>query len=284
MTESLTTPISTTPSTTQRIGIIGGTGVELPGEGFRETQVPTPFGEARVFIGEPEGPFADVAFLSRHGAKHDIPPHKVNYRANIFALHALGVRDVLASFAVGSIAESIPPGGAVVIDQIIDFTHGREQTFFTGGERGIFHVPFTEPFSQALRGQLLDLAPDFGLDLIPSGTYVCFNGPRFETAAEIRMFGMLGADVVGMTAMPEAALAREIGLRYAGVAVSVNWAAGVRGALVLDMAALDGIRGRLFPLFLQTLRTVNESVHAESDLIERHDAFSTRPEIGQEDA
>jgi len=275
----------TAPTSTPRIGIVGGTGVELPGEGdntrnaFAESIVPTPFGDARVFLGEPDGPYTDVVFLSRHGANHDIPPHRVNYRANIFALHALGVRDVLASFAVGSIAEHIPPGGAVAIDQVIDFTHGREQTFFDGGERGLFHVPFTEPFSRALRGQLIDLAPRFGLDLIPSGTYVCFNGPRFETAAEIRMFGQLGADVVGMTAMPEAVLAREIGLRYAGVAVSVNWAAGVRGALVLDMHALDGIRGRLFPLFLETLRTVGTSVHHDTDLVERHDAFSTRPEI-----
>lgn len=277
--EATSTSTSTPTSTASRIGIIGGTGVEMPGEGFVESTVATPFGDARVFTGDAGGAYADVVFLSRHGANHDIPPHKVNYRANIFALHALGVRDVLASFAVGSIAESIPPGGAVAIDQIIDFTHGREQTFFDGGERGLFHVPFTEPFSRALRGQLIDLAPGFGLELIPAGTYVCFNGPRFETAAEIRMFGALGADVVGMTAMPEAVLAREIGLRYAGVAVSVNWAAGVRGALVLDMAALDGIRGRLFPLFLETLRTVHASAHADSDLVEQHDAFSTRPEI-----
>lgn len=270
---------TTTATATTRIGIIGGTGVELPGEGFTESRVQTPFGEVRVFLGDPDSPYADVVFLSRHGANHDIPPHRVNYRANIFALHTLGVRDVLASFAVGSISESIPPGGAVAIDQIIDFTHGREHTFFDGGERGLFHVPFTEPFSRALRGQLIDLATGFELDLIPSGTYVCFNGPRFETAAEIRMFGQLGADVVGMTAMPEAVLAREIGLRYAGVAVSVNWAAGVRGALVLDMQALDGIRGRLFPLFLETLRTVNASAHAGSDLVEQHDAFSTRPAI-----
>ncbi|MGB3306571.1 MAG: S-methyl-5'-thioinosine phosphorylase [Thermomicrobiales bacterium] len=237
----------------QRFGIIGGTGVEMPGEGFVESKVATPFGEARVFLGE--GDYADCVFLSRHGARHDIPPHKVNYRANIFALHKLGVRDVLASFAVGSISEDIAPGAAVAIDQIIDFTHGREQTFFDGGEHGLYHVPFTEPVCSSLREQMISLAPSFQLDIRPSGTYVCFNGPRFETAAEIRMFGLMGAEVVGMTAMPEAALARELGLHYAGVAVSVNWAAGVRGPLVLDMGALDGIRGRLLPLFLKTLRT-----------------------------
>jgi len=239
-----------------RYGIIGGTGVEMPGEGFTPQLVTTPFGEARVFIGE--GAYADIVFLSRHGEHHDIPPHKVNFRANIWALRKLAVSHVLASFAVGSISEEIAPGSAVAIDQIIDFTHGREQTFHDGGERGLYHVPFTEPICSSLRAAMIARAPTFGLDLRPQGTYVCFNGPRFETAAEIRMFGLMGAEVVGMTAMPEAALARELGIHYAGVAVSVNWAAGVRGPLVLDLAALDGIRGRLLPLFLDTLRAADQ--------------------------
>lgn len=259
----------------QRFGIIGGTGVEMPGAGFAESRIITPFGDARVFLGE--GDYADCVFLSRHGAKHDIPPHKVNYRANIFALHKLGVRHVLASFAVGSISEEIAPGAAVAIDQIIDFTHGREQTFFDGGEHGLYHVPFTEPICSSLREQMIALAPSFQLDIRPSGTYVCFNGPRFETAAEIRMFGMMGAEVVGMTAMPEAALARELGVHYAGVAVSVNWAAGVRGPLVLDMAALDGIRGRLLPLFLKTLRTPRGQSCTCGESEGDHDLIGARP-------
>ena len=265
----------------QRFGIVGGTGVEMPGEGFVESTIATPFGEARVFLGE--GDYADCVFLSRHGANHDIPPHKVNYRANLFALRKLGVKDVLASFAVGSISEKIAPGAAVAIDQIIDFTHGREHTFFDGGEHGLFHVPFTEPLCSSLCAQLIELAPEFDLEIAPTGTYVCFNGPRFETAAEIRMFGMLGAEVVGMTAMPEAALARELGIHYAGVAVSVNWAAGVRGPLVLDMSALDGIRGRLLPLFLKALRTPRQSeppctcAEAEGE----HDVIGSRPRFDE---
>lgn len=265
----------------QRFGIIGGTGIEMPGEGFVESTISTPFGEAHVFLGE--GDYSDCVFLSRHGAHHNIPPHKVNYRANLFAMRTCGVNDVLASFAVGSISEDIAPGGAVAIDQIIDFTHGREQTFFDGGERGVAHVPFTEPLCSSLRTRLIDLAPNFDLELRPTGTYVCFNGPRFETAAEINIFGRLGAEVVGMTAMPEAALARELGIHYAGVAVSVNWAAGVRGPLVLDFSALDGIRGQLLPLFLQTLRTPRQldapCTCAEAD--GEHDIIGFRPRFDE---
>lgn len=240
---------------TARIGIIGGSGVERPDQGFREEIVEPPFGNALVFLGE--GDSEDVAFLSRHGVEHDVPPHRVNYRANIMALHQLGIDRVLATFAVGGIAGDIPPGGAVAIDQVIDLTSGREHTFFDGGEMGLHHAPFTEPVCSALREAIISKAPEFGLAIRPTGTYICFNGPRFETAAEIRMSRLLGADVVGMTAMPEAALARELGIHYAGIAVSVNWAAGIRGALKLDFGALDAIRGKLLPLILDVLRGTN---------------------------
>jgi 5'-methylthioadenosine phosphorylase len=240
---------------TTRIGIIGGSGVERPEQGFREEIVETPFGNALVWIGE--GGNDDVVFLSRHGVDRDVPPHRVNYRANMKALHQLGVDRVLATFAVGGIADDIPPGAAVAIDQVIDLTSGREHTFFDGGVMGLHHAPFTEPICSALREATVARSPAFGLTIRPTGTYICFNGPRFETAAEIRMSKLLGADVVGMTAMPEAALAREIGIHYAGIAVSVNWAAGIRGALKLDFGALDAIRGKLLPLILDVLRTTD---------------------------
>lgn len=233
---------------TQRIGIIGGSGVERPEHGFREEIVETPFGNALVFLGEGDG--EDAAFLSRHGVEHDLPPHRVNYRANIMALHQLGISRVLATFAVGGIADDIPPGAAVAIDQLIDLTSGREHTFFDGGSMGLHHAPFTEPICSALREAIVGRAPAFDLPIRPTGTYICFNGPRFETAAEIRMSKLFGADVVGMTAMPEAVLARELGIHYAGIAVSVNWAAGIRGAL-------DAIRGKLLPLILDVLRTTD---------------------------
>ncbi len=244
---------------TQRIGIIGGSGVERPDRGFREEIVETPFGDALVWTGE--GNNEDVVFVSRHGVAHDVPPHRVNYRANIMALRQLGIERVIATFAVGGIADDIPPGSAVAIDQIIDLTSGREHTFFDGGAMGLHHAPFTEPVCPALREAIVGQAPGFELPIRPAGTYICFNGPRFETAAEIRMSRLLGADVVGMTAMPEAALARELGIHYAGIAVSVNWAAGIdaayMGALTLDFGALQAMRGKLLPLILDVLRTTD---------------------------
>lgn len=236
-----------------RIGIIGGSGVNRPGIGFTETVIDTAYGQALVWIGD--GQQSDVVFLSRHGVEHTVPPHKVNYRANIAALRQLGVDRAIATFAVGGIAEDIPPGGIVALDQIIDFTSGRESTFFDGGESGVKHTPFTEPFSPRLRTAIVAKAAAHGLEIRSEGTYICFNGPRFESAAEIRMSRTMGADVAGMTAMPEAILAREMEIHYAGIAVSVNWAAGVRGPLQVDFGALKSIRGRLLPLVLDVLRT-----------------------------
>jgi len=238
---------------TSRIGIIGGSGVDRPEAGFTETVVETPYGKALTWIGT--GDQADVVFLSRHGPEHDVPPHRVNYRANVKALQILGVDRVIASFAVGGIAEDIPPGGVAALDQIVDLTSGRDLTFFDGGESGLRHTPFTEPFSPQLRAAIVAQGVDHGLAIRPGGTYICFNGPRFETAAEIRMAKMMGADVVGMTAMPEAILARELEIHYAGIAVSVNWAAGIKGPLQIDFGALESIRGKLLPLMLDVLRT-----------------------------
>jgi 5'-methylthioadenosine phosphorylase len=236
-----------------RIGIIGGSGVERPSAGFVEQQIETPYGLALVWTGT--GAQEDIVFLSRHGVEHDVPPHRINYRANLKALQQLDVDRVIATFAVGGIAEDIPPGGLVALSDIIDLSSGREFTFFNGGTEGLKHTPFTEPFSPALRKALVQLAPKHGLSIRPEGVYICFNGPRFETAAEIRMSALLGADVVGMTAMPEAILARELEIHYAGVAISVNWAAGVQGLLQVDFGALDAVRGKLLPLILEVLRT-----------------------------
>ena len=238
-----------------RIGIIGGSGVERPEAGFTETVIDTPYGQALAWTGS--GDDSDVVFLSRHGVEHNVPPHRINYRANIKALEQLGVDRVIATFAVGGIADDIPPGGVVALDQVIDFSSGREFTFFDGGESGLKHTPFTEAFSSTLREAIVARAGTHGLDIRPRGTYICFNGPRFETAAEISMSKILGADVVGMTAMPEAILARELEIHYAGIAVSVNWAAGIKGPLQLDFGALESIRGKLLPLILDVLRTTD---------------------------
>lgn len=236
-------------STGGRSAIIGGTGVEVPAEGYREQQVDTPYGTALVYAGPDGAPL----FLSRHGVRHDIPPHLINYRANIAALSALGVDRVLSTLAVGSVSDDVQPGLAVLIDQLLDFTTGRAHTFFEGGESGLKHVDVTEPFCPHLRARLRELGPRFGLAPRPSGTYVCTNGPRLETAAEIRLYRMFGAHVVGMTAAPEAFLARERGLHYAAVAVSINWGAGLREAIRIEAGALDGMRGSLLPLLTAAL-------------------------------
>lgn len=247
---------------THRIGIIGGSGVERPEAGFTETVVDTPYGQALAWIGTNQ--HEDVVFLSRHGVDHDVPPHRINYRANVKALEILGVDRVIATFAVGGIADDIPPGGVVALSDVIDWTSGRAFTFFDGGDSGLRHTPFTEPFSPQLRDAMVARAPGHGLTIRPSGVYVCTNGPRFETAAEIRMMKRLGADVVGMTAMPEAILARELEIHYAGIAVSVNWAAGVMGPLQVDFGALESIRGKLLPLVLDVLRTTDLDAYAWS--------------------
>jgi 5'-methylthioadenosine phosphorylase len=237
---------------TARIGIIGGSGVERPDEGYAEQVIETPYGRALAWVGE--GDHDGVVFLSRHGVEHDVPPHRINYRANLKALQMLGVDRVIATFAVGGIASDIPPGGVVALSDVIDLTSGREFTYFNGGDEGLRHTAFTEPFSPILRKAIVERAPAHGLNIRPEGVYICFNGPRFETAAEIRMSKLMGADVVGMTAMPEAILARELEIHYAGIAVSVNWAAGVEGLLDVDFSVLEDMRGKLVPLILEVLR------------------------------
>lgn len=213
------------------LGIIGGSGLNrMAGlDAPRRVAMTTPYGEpsAALTIGRLHG--VEVVFLARHGDGHSIPPHRINYRANIQALHAQGVRDVIAVATVGGIRDEWGPGTLVVPDQIIDYTHGRETTFFDGVEQPLQHIDFTRPFYGATRDRLLRAGATSGQSLHDGGVYGATQGPRLETAAEIERMARDGADVVGMTGMPEAALAREIGLDYAMLCVIVNAAAG-RGA------------------------------------------------------
>lgn len=229
--------------------IITGSGADQPPAPYRPAVVQTPYGDAFLHLAGG----TDPVLVSRHGPEHRVPPHLVNYRANIWALRSLGVDCVLATFTVGSIAEDIAPGDLVVVDQLLDMTSGRAHTFVDGAAK-VEHVDATDPMCRGLIARLLATAWGAGLRPRRSATYVCTNGPRLETAAEIRAYSRLGADVVGMTAFPEAALAREAGIHYAGMAVSVNWAAGIRGAVVIDLEAQALARARLLPLFVETLR------------------------------
>jgi 5'-methylthioadenosine phosphorylase len=208
-------------------GVIGGTGFYRMEDGSRAERVTvnTPYGPAqveRVRVGEVE-----VAFLARHGFDHGMPPHRINYRANIAALRELGVMNVLASAAVGSMSDRLPPGSLALLTQFLDFTRGRAATFFDGEEGKVVHVDVTDPYCPHLRGELMAAATAVNDRHHPDATYVCAEGPRFETPAEIRMFRQLGGDIVGMTNVPEVVLARESGMCYAAVAIVTNWAAGV---------------------------------------------------------
>jgi 5'-methylthioadenosine phosphorylase len=188
---------------------------------------------ARTPYGEPSGALTfgklrgrDVAFLARHGYGHTIPPHEVNYRANIWALREEGAAEIVSVASVGGIRADLGPGTLVIPHQIIDYTWGRRSTFFEGGDVPVSHVDFTRPYSEPLRQKLLAAARASGEPLLDGAVYAATQGPRLETAAEIDRLERDGADVVGMTGMPEAALARELDLPYAAIAVVVNHAAG----------------------------------------------------------
>jgi 5'-methylthioadenosine phosphorylase len=212
-----------------RIGLIAGSGVQdlYDQEEPRQKTVGTEFGEVPVYLVRIDED-RELVFLPRHGKGHSIPPHRINYRANIRALAELGCGCVLATNAVGSMNTQMQPGDMVVCDQFLDFTKQRPLTFFDGEGGEVRHVDVTEPYCPRLRETLREgCMAALGEELHPAATYVCAEGPRFETAAEIAMYSQLGGDVVGMTGVPEAVLAREAGLCYATVCVVSNWAAGI---------------------------------------------------------
>ncbi len=217
--------------------IIGGSGLtELPSLTITHREpVATPFGEpsAALSFGTLAG--RAVVFLARHGDRHTWPPHRVNYRANTWALKHGGADRVLAVATVGGITAEMHPGRLGVPDQVIDYTFGRAQTFFEDDLDHVTHIDFTHPFDSTLRQSLIRHARSLGLDAVESGTYGAMQGPRLETAAEIRRLERDGCDVVGMTLMPEAALARELDLPYAACNLVVNWAAGKSaGSITMD--------------------------------------------------
>jgi 5'-methylthioinosine phosphorylase len=224
------------------LAIIGGSGLTRLATlsiAHREV-VRTPYGEPSSALLFGQIADRDVVFLARHGHGHTIPPHRVNYRANIWALKARGVDSVLAVASVGAISRLHGPGDLVLPHQIIDYSSGRESTFFDGGDRTVVHVDFTHPYSPALRARCLAAAAAARVALHDGGVYAAVSGPRLETAAEIDRLERDGATLVGMTGMPEAALARELSLGYVSIAVAVNHAAG-RGqsaqAVMLDRIA-----------------------------------------------
>jgi 5'-methylthioadenosine phosphorylase len=209
------------------LAIIGGsalTRLSTLSVAHREV-VRTPYGDpsSTLLFGQIAG--CDAVFLARHGHGHTIPPHRVNYRANLWALKEKGARAIGAVASVGGIG-GVRPGDLVLPHQLIDYTSGREATFFDGGEGNVVHVDFTRPYAPQLRSRCLEAAASAGIALTDGGVYAAVNGPRLETAAEIDRLERDGATLVGMTGMPEAALARELGLPYVAICVVVNHAAG----------------------------------------------------------
>ena len=226
------------------LAILGGSGLSKLSTLADTTRI-----SARTAFGEPSGPLTlgriggrEVIFLARHGDGHSIPPHQVNYRANIQALKDAGATRIASVATVGGIRHEFGPGVLIVPDQIIDYTWGRASTFFEGPGAKVTHIDFTEPYSGELRQAILAAAKACGEAIADGGCYGATQGPRLETAAEIARMERDGADLVGMTAMPEAALAREAGLEYAAIAVVANHAAGKGdSAHAISLSAIETV-------------------------------------------
>jgi len=227
------------PTAPLTLALVGGTGLTELEEASGFLEIETPYGP-------PSAPIRIVArgpvrllFLPRHGNPHRLPPHRVNYRANLWALREAGADHVLAAYAVGGLHEPYGPGVLAVPDQLIDYTWGREHTYSDSADVPLVHVDFTRPFDGPLRSHLLAAAQRCSEPLVDGGCIGVFQGPRLESAAEIKRARQDGCDMAGMTALPEAGLARELGLDYAGLAVVSNWGAGIGDALLseADIAA-----------------------------------------------
>jgi 5'-methylthioadenosine phosphorylase len=224
------------------IGLVGGSGLyEI--EGFtisKEVSLSTPYGcpSSTYKIGTLGG--VEMVFLPRHGVPHSIPPHQVNYRANIWGFKSLGVDKIIAVNAVGGINKDLAPGTLVLQDQIIDMTSGRLHTFYDAEK--VVHIDFTNPYCPEMRDLCIAATRSISLPVRDTATYICVNGPRLETASEIRFFSNNGADIVGMTAMPETSLARELEICVLGISVVTNYAAGISTGKLTATEVVDKMR------------------------------------------
>jgi 5'-methylthioadenosine phosphorylase len=229
------------PKNRRRVAVIAGTGVASHFDLGRPTSVETPYGAAAVF----EANGGEYLVVPRHGLGHSVPPHRVNYRAIVAALAKLGVESVIGTSAVGSMRKDFEVGELGLLEQFLDFTKTRQVTFY---DEKVTHTDMTNPYSARLNREFERAAKKLRIGLRAGLVYVCAEGPRFETAAEIRMFRTLGGDVVGMTGVPEVVLANEKGIEYASVVVSTNWAAGMQGRVshegVLEVMKASGKKAK----------------------------------------
>ncbi len=251
----------------RKIAIIGGTGIYNPEalSDFEKRIINTPYGDALCNIGTLHG--NQVVFITRHGVNHKTAPHKVNYRANIWALKSLGTEEIFATTAVGSLNPEMKAGHFVVCDNVLDFTKSRINTFYDTPERGVVHVDFSYPYCQSVREKVIKCLEGTDITFHRTGTYVCTEGPRFESAAEIKMFAMLGGDVVGMTNMPECILAREAEMCYSTCSIVTNMAAGISPTPLSHMEVVEAMGKSISRMnkLIEAFIAYNEPVAAECD-------------------
>lgn len=221
------------------IGIIGGSGLYSLLDNAEKVSISTPFGEPsdKVAIGQVGD--KTIAFLPRHGTNHQTPPHKVNYRANLYAMKQLGIKQVIATTAAGSLQPEIKPGDFIVSDQFIDRTNGRMDTFYEGSE--VVHTSMAYPYCGRLRNMAIDIAKTKGLPIHETGTVVVIQGPRFSSRAESRWFSSMGWHLVNMTQYPEVVLARELGLCYANISLITDYDAGLEGREDINPVSHDEV-------------------------------------------
>ena len=242
--------------------IIGGTGVYgvlVSGNSCSKIIV-TEYGEAKVDIVEING--EEIVFLARHGKGHSLPPHLINYRANMKALDKLGVKYIYSTVAVGSCNEKYAPGDVVVINDFMDFTKVRPITFYEGGEAGVIHTDMSEPYCSNLRNKFYKIAQQLDIKIKGEGVYACTEGPRFETKSEIKMYKTLGADVIGMTNVPEVVLAKELGMCYSAVGIVTNWCTGIKDEEIIlhdIQSSMDKNKEKITNAFIQIfLKELNQ--------------------------
>jgi 5'-methylthioadenosine phosphorylase len=236
-----------------RIAIIGGTGFENLLENARQLRLGTPYGiSPPLRVGKIRG--KNVIFLPRHSPDHSVPPHKINYRANIYALYELGVQRILATNAVGAINLNFKPSDIVVPHDFVDFTKLRSATFYD--EAPVTHIDVSQPYCPEIRRSLIKAAEKLGFHVWDKAVIVCTEGPRYETPAEIKMFGRLGCDVVGMTGIPESVLARELEMCYASICYVSNMAAGMQKRLTaLDVSKISkSVVPKIEQILIETIR------------------------------
>ena len=242
------------------IGIIGGSGLaKLVGlENVRREIARTPWGHpsSALSFGKLQG--VPVVFMARHGYGHTIAPQDINYRANIAALKQAGATEIISVATVGGIRPDLMPGTLSIPDQLIDYSAGRSSTYYSGPDQPVVHIDFTRPYHEALRRRLMDSAQALGTAVVDGGCYGCMQGPRLETAAEIRRLERDGCDMVGMTGMPEAVLAREAEVPYAALAVVANYAAGKGDAV--DAVQLQGVGAVLEEAMVRVLAILGQAV------------------------